>query len=77
MNIERLQPTTELTEWVVARMNYAEPLEVFLVKSVKPFVNSIVNAGIVDRYFWQRGKEGGSHVIVAMRGNGSTLNELV
>ena len=77
MNIERLQPTTQLTEWVVARMNYAEPLEVFLVKSVKPFVNCIVNAGIVDRYFWQREKEGGTHVIVAMRGNGSTLNELV
>ena len=77
MNFEPLQSTTTLTEWVVARMNYAEPLEVFLVKSVKPFVNSLVQAGIVDRYFWQRGKSGGAHVIVAMRGNGQTLNELV
>jgi Lantibiotic biosynthesis dehydratase C-term len=77
MNFEPIQPTTAQTEWVVARMNYAEPLEVFLVKSVKPFVNSLVQAGIVDRYFWQRGKTGGAHVIVAMRGNGQTLNELV
>lgn len=77
MNFEPLQSSTAPTEWVVARLNYAEPLEVFLVKSVKPFVNSIVQAGIVDRYFWQRGKTGGAHIIVAMRGNAQTLNELV
>lgn len=77
MNFELIQPTPPATEWIVARLNYAEPLEVFLVKSIKPFVNSLVQAGIVDRYFWQRGKSGGTHVIVAMRGNGQTLNELV
>jgi hypothetical protein len=77
MNFEPLQSSTAPTEWVVARLNYAEPLEVFLVKSVKPYVNSIVQAGIVDRYFWQRGKTGGAHVIVAMRGNAQTINELV
>jgi hypothetical protein len=77
MNFEPLQSSTAPTEWVVARLNYAEPLEVFLVKSVKPYVNSIVQAGIVDRYFWQRGKTGGAHIIVAMRGNSQTLNELV
>jgi hypothetical protein len=77
MNFEPLQSSTAPTEWVVARLNYAEPLEVFLVKSVKPYVNSIVQAGIVDRYFWQRGKTGGAHIIVAMRGNAQTINELV
>jgi hypothetical protein len=77
MNLEPIHPTTAQTEWVVARLNYAEPLEVFLVKSLKPFVNSLVQAGIVDRYFWQRGKSGGTHLIVAMRGNEQTLNELV
>ena len=77
MNFEPLQSSTAPTEWVVARLNYAEPLEVFLVKSVKPYVNSIVQAGIVDRYFWQREKTGGAHIIVAMRGNAQTLNELV
>ncbi len=77
MNLEPIEPTSSPTEWVVARLNYAEPLEVFLVKSVKPFVNSLVQAGIVDRYFWQRGKSGGAHVIIAMRGNEQTLNELV
>jgi Lantibiotic biosynthesis dehydratase C-term len=77
MNFEPIKRTTSPTEWVVARLNYAEPLDVFLVKSVKPFVNSIVNAGIVDRYFWQRGKKGGAHIILAMRGNEQTLNELV
>jgi hypothetical protein len=77
MNLEPLQLTPSPTEWVVARLNYAEPLEVFLVKSVKPFVNTCVNAGIIDRYFWQRGSEGGAHIIVAMRGNSDTLNQLV
>ncbi|MDZ7876401.1 MAG: lantibiotic dehydratase C-terminal domain-containing protein [Saprospiraceae bacterium] len=77
MNFEPLKSFTSPTEWVVARLNYAEPLEVFLVKSVKPYVNSIVQAGIVDRYFWQRGTTGGAHIIVAMRGNAQTLSELV
>jgi hypothetical protein len=77
MNSEPIQPTPSETEWVVARLNYAEPLEVFLVKSVKPFVNSLVQAGIVDRYFWQRSKTNGAHIIIAMRGNEQTLNELV
>jgi hypothetical protein len=77
MNLEPIQPTPSQTDWVVARLNYAEPLEVFLVKSVKPFVNSLVQAGIVDRYFWQRSNVGGAHIIIAMRGNEQTLNELV
>ena len=68
---------TQTTEWGVARMNYAEPWEHFLVKSLKPFVNSLVQAGIVERYFWQRGYEKGAHIQLTMRAEIQTLNELI
>ncbi len=68
---------TQITEWGVARLNYAEPWEHFLVKSLKPFVNSLVQAGIVERYFWQRGYEKGAHIQLTMRAESRTLYELI
>ena len=67
----------QTTDWLVVRLNYADPLELFLAKSLKPFVNTLVQAGIVDRYFWQRGTERGTHIRLAMRGNEQILYELV
>ncbi len=69
--------TTETTEWCVARLNYAEPWEHFLTKSLKPFVNSLVQAGIVERYFWQRGYDRGTHILLSMRAESRTLYELI
>ena len=68
---------TKSIEWCTARLNYAEPWDHFLTKSLKPFVNSLVIAGIVDRYFWQRGYEKGAHILLAMRTDSQTLYELV
>ena len=68
---------TQTAEWAVARLNYAEPWEHFLTKSLKPFVNSLVQAGIVERYFWQRGYDNGSHISLTMRANAQTLYELI
>lgn len=68
---------TQTTEWGVVRLNYAEPWEHFLTKSLKPFVNSLVQAGIVERYFWQRGYDRGTHILLTMRAETSTLYELV
>ncbi|MBL7818146.1 MAG: hypothetical protein JNL70_24260 [Saprospiraceae bacterium] len=68
---------TQTTDWIIARLNYAEPWDHFLVKSLKPFVNSLVEAGIVERYFWQRGYERGAHIQLALRAESQTLNELI
>lgn len=68
---------TQTTDWAVARLNYAEPWEHFLVKSLKPFVNSLVQAGIVERYFWQRGYDKGAHILLTMRAETQTLFELI
>jgi Lantibiotic biosynthesis dehydratase C-term len=76
MNIEEINAQA-ITEWLVVRINYAEPLEHFLVTSFKPFVNTLVAGGIVDRYFWQRGEERGTHILLTMRGDTRKLNELI
>jgi Lantibiotic biosynthesis dehydratase C-term len=68
---------TQTIEWGVVRLNYAEPFEHFLTKSLKPFVNSLIQAGIVERYFWQRGYDKGAHILLCMRAEIRTLNELV
>ena len=68
---------TQTTEWGVVRLNYAEPWDHFLVKSLKPFVNSLVQAGIVERYFWQRGYEKGAHILLTMRAETQTFYELI
>jgi hypothetical protein len=76
MNIEKINAQAT-TEWLVVRINYAEPIEHFLATSFKPFVNTLVAGGIVDRYFWQRGSERGSHILLTMRGDNRKLHELV
>ena len=68
---------TQTTEWCVVRLNYAEPFEPFLTKSLKPFVNSLIQVGIVERYFWQRGYDRGAHILLSMRAEMQILNELV
>ncbi len=68
---------TQTSEWSEVRLNYAEPFELFLIKSLKPFVNSLIQVGIVERYFWQRGYDKGAHILLCMRAEMQTLNELV
>lgn len=59
--------TKTSTEWVVARLNYSEPWLHFLTKCVKPFVDSLTQTGIVERYYWERSYKGGANICLYFR----------
>lgn len=59
--------TKTSTEWVVARLNYSEPWLHFLIKCIKPFVDSLIQTGIVERYYWERSYIGGAHICLHFR----------
>lgn len=63
--------------WTVAKINYAEPHERLLIKSVKPLVDVLFQAGIVERYSFRRCTEGGGYIRLAFRCNAELLDTLV
>lgn len=65
------------TEWAVACLYYREPWNDLLVKSIKPFVNTLSQTNIVERYFFERSYEGTPHLRIYMRGNTEWLKNLV
>ncbi len=69
--------TKTSTEWVVARLNYSEPWLHFLTKCIKPFVDSLTQAGIIERYYWERSNKGGANICLYFRCNSEFKNTLI
>lgn len=59
--------TNTTNEWVCARLNYNEPWVEFLIKSVKPFMDTATKTGMVERYFWERSYDEGAHINLYFR----------
>jgi thiopeptide-type bacteriocin biosynthesis protein len=65
------------TAWTVARLNYNEPWQTFLLTSVKPIMDSLSRSGIVERYFWERSYENGAHIRLYFRCEKDVLDSIV
>ncbi len=63
--------------WMVARLNYNEPWLHFLIKSLKPFVDSLSRAGIVERYYFERSFDGGANISLFFRSNPETIQKII
>lgn len=55
--------------WLGAFLYYAEPWEQFLVEAVKPFVESILDAGLAEQFFFIRYWERGPHIRLRFKGD--------
>lgn len=69
--------TKTTTEWVVARLYYNEPWLHFLTKCLKPFVDSLTQTGIIERYYWERSYVGGAHISLYFRSTTEFKNQLI
>jgi thiopeptide-type bacteriocin biosynthesis protein len=63
--------------WVVARLNYDEPLHQILAKSVKPFVDSLTQTGIIERFYFERCYDRGANIHLYIRCNPDFLQALI
>jgi thiopeptide-type bacteriocin biosynthesis protein len=66
------------SHWLSTQLFYKGQLEEFLAKSVKPLVDSIVQTGIANRYFFVRFYEDGCSMIkLRFQSNEDTINDLL
>jgi hypothetical protein len=72
-----MEQTKTTTVWKIARINYNEPWQQFLIKSLKPIVDSLSRAGIIDRYFWERDFTKGANIRLYFRCEQGVLDTIV
>jgi thiopeptide-type bacteriocin biosynthesis protein len=59
--------------WLAAYLYYTADWEDFLIKSVKPFVETIMRQKLADQYFFIRYWENGPHIRLRFKGNDEIL----
>lgn len=65
------------TKWLAVHLFYNEPWEIFLLESVKPFVDTLIQAGIAEQYFFIRYWDQGPHIRLRIKGEASVLDNIV
>jgi Lantibiotic biosynthesis dehydratase C-term len=63
--------------WLSVHLYYNEPWEVFLTKSVHPFVETLLQTGIIQQYFYIRYWERGPHIRLRLYGEQATLEKVL
>lgn len=64
-------------EWLSVHLFYSEPWEKFLIKSLKPFVDTLVQAGISENWFFIRYRERGPHIRLRIKAESELLQTIV
>jgi thiopeptide-type bacteriocin biosynthesis protein len=63
--------------WLSIYLYYEEPFETLLLKGVKPFLDPMLEMGMIQRYFFIRYYEDGPHIRLRLRGEKDILENLV
>jgi hypothetical protein len=61
--------------WLSCYLYYAEPWEKFLVNQVKPFVESVIEKGLAEQFFFIRYWERGPHIRLRFKGSKNLINK--
>ena len=69
--------TLDSTVWTSTCIHFAKPWETFLVKSLKPFVDSISRTGIADRYYFERCEEEDTKINLYIRSTGYVMETFI
>lgn len=62
-------------EWLSTYLYYGEPLDIFIVNAVAPFVQSVLQQGLSTQYFFIRYWENGPHIRLRFKAQGNNLIE--
>lgn len=68
---------TTATSWLAAHIYYPEPLDVFLLKAVEPFIRIVLENRWADQYFYIRYWERGPHIRLRFQGHPGVLENLI
>ncbi|MEM6967336.1 MAG: thiopeptide-type bacteriocin biosynthesis protein, partial [Bacteroidota bacterium] len=63
--------------WLSVHLYYNEPWEEFLQKALEPYVNTAVQTGIAQQYFFIRYWENGPHIRLRMKGEEEMINTIL
>ncbi|RMG79625.1 MAG: hypothetical protein D6714_16090 [Bacteroidetes bacterium] len=64
-------------KWVAAGLYYNEPWEAFLLKAVKPYVDIVMQAGIAERFYFERSWERGPHIRLCFKGKAHIIENML
>lgn len=63
--------------WLSVHLYYNEPWEGFLHKAIEPYVNTAIQTGIADQFFFIRYWEKGPHIRLRVKGDLEMLNSIL
>lgn len=63
--------------WLSIHLFYNEPWEDFLQKAIEPYVNTAIQTGIAQQYFFVRYWEKGPHIRLRLKGELEMLNSIL
>lgn len=63
--------------WISVHLFYNEPWEDFLQKAIEPYVNTAIQTGIAQQYFFVRYWEKGPHIRLRLKGNLEMMNSIL
>ena len=63
--------------WLSVYLFYNEPWEEFLQKAVEPYVNTAIQTGIAQQYFFIRYWENGPHIRLRLKGEVDMVNTIL
>ena len=63
--------------WLSVHLFYNEPWEDFLQRAIEPYVNTAVQTGIAQQYFFVRYWEKGPHIRLRLKGNLEMMNSIL
>ncbi|MEL6924581.1 MAG: lantibiotic dehydratase C-terminal domain-containing protein [Bacteroidota bacterium] len=64
-------------KWLTVNLFYNEPWEAFLSNAVKPYLDTLVQMGIIGQFHFLRYWERGPHIRLRIRGEATVLDNLV
>ena len=70
-------PSELKSKWLAVNLFYNEPWEAFLIKALKPYIDTIVQTGIAEQYFFLRYWERGPHIKFRIKGEAMVLDQIL
>jgi thiopeptide-type bacteriocin biosynthesis protein len=65
------------SNWLSAHLFYSEIIDVFLVKALKPYTDTVINTGAAAHFFFIRYEERGPHIRLRIQGEPEVLDKII
>jgi hypothetical protein len=69
--------TRATATWLTASLYYNGPWEYFLAKAIKPYVDVVLQTGVAERFFFERGWQGSPYARLYFKGNSDVLHHIL